>query len=207
MPESRENTLSLCPCGCNRMLSRSSIWRHLKAKAEAQARANAQAKVPMVHESFPPPKRRRIAHFQADGGGSSSSGHPELHAPSSEFNPSLPSLDPPAPSGLLQSPGDARSVPSHRFVDGVLLSLHARTHRTDESDSEDSKDTVGGNAGEATNTIDPGPDDFWDGEDVDVEGEVDPRRGIVSDWDLLTEGFIVKAKELRKFCEFFLHTQ
>jgi len=100
-------------------------------------------------------------------------------------------LDPPTALDLLQSPGDGRTIPSGRFFDDVLLSLHARTHRTtDESDNEDSDD-------EAADTIDPGTDDSWDEEDI--EDEVDPREGIVSDWDILAEEFIVEAERLRKF--------
>lgn len=94
---------------------------------------------------------------------------------------------------------------SDRFVDDILLSPHARTHRTtDESDDEDSDDALERDA--AGDTIDPGTDDSWDGEDVDVEGEVDPRDGIVSDWYIPTEEFIVEAERLRKFGDSLLHT-
>ena len=91
--------------------------------------------------------------------------------------------------------------------DNVLLGLHARTHRTtDESDNEDSEDALEGDAAEAADTIDPGTDDFWDGEDVDIEGEVDPRKDVVSDWDILAQDFIVEAERLRKFEGFLMHT-
>jgi hypothetical protein len=158
------------------------------------------------HESLPPPKRRRITQFQADTG-SSPSDHPQLHASSFDFSPSLPLLDSPAASDLLQSPGDGRTIPSGRFVDNVLLGLHARTHRTtDESDNEDSEDALEGDAAEDADTIDPGADDFWDGEDVDIEDEVGPREDIVSDWDILAQDFIVEAERLRKFEGSLLHT-
>src|SRR6266581_1079053 len=179
-----------CTCRCNRLLSRWQRWRHLKAKALAIA-STVQPGSP------PPPKRRRIAHIQADTGPSSGD-HPQLHTPLFNFSPSNPLLDPPTALDLLQSPGDGRTIPSGRFFDDVLLSLHARTHRTtDESDNEDSDD-------EAANTIDPGTDDSWDEEDI--EDEVDPHEGIVSDWDILAEEFIVEAERLRKFEVSLLHT-
>jgi hypothetical protein len=150
-----------------------------------------------------PPKRRRIAHFQADA--SSSSGRLQFHALPPESNPPLPCLDPPAASDTPQSPGYTRAIPSSRFVDDVLLKLHTRTHRaTDESDNEDSEDASEEDAAEAAGSTGPWTDDFWTGEDVDTDGEVDPRKGIVSDWDLLTEEFIVEAEELGKF--FSIHS-
>jgi len=39
-----------------------------------------------------------------------------------------------------------------------------------------------------------------------MEGDVDPREGIVSDWDLLAEEFIVEAEELGKFWNSSLHS-
>ena len=39
-----------------------------------------------------------------------------------------------------------------------------------------------------------------------MEGNVDPHGGIVSDWDILAEEFIVEAKELGKFECSLLHT-
>lgn len=163
----------------------------------------------MMHpgsESLPPPKRRRIAHFQAEAS-SSPSGHPQFHAPSSDFNPSVPFLDPPAASNLVQSPESTPAIPSGRLVNDVLLNLQTRTHRaTDESDNEDSEDALEEDAAEATESIGPGTDDFWNGEDVDTEDDVDSRRGIVSDWDLLTEDFIVEAEELGKFMHSLLYT-
>jgi hypothetical protein len=82
-------------------------------------------------------------------------------------------LDPPPALNLLQSSGDARTEASGLFIDNVLLNLHARTHRTtDQSNDEDSEEALEG-------------DDFWDGEDVAMEGDVDPHEAFVSDWDLL----------------------
>ena len=191
-PKPKSRKLYLCTCGCNRLVRRWTIRRHRIKKASV--------------ESPPPLKQRCIAHFQADTD-SSSSDHPQLHAASFDFSFSLPSLDPPATLDLLQSPGDGRTLPSGRFVDNVLLSLHTRTHRTtDESDNEDSEDALEGDAAEAADTIDPGTDDFWDGEDVDIEGEVDPRKDVVSDWDILAQDFIVEAERLRKFEGFLMHT-
>ena len=41
---------------------------------------------------------------------------------------------------------------------------------------------------EAADSVDHETDDFWDGEDtIAMQGDVDPREGIVSDWDLLAE--------------------
>jgi len=165
------------------------VQAEAEAQAQAKAAAQAQAQAP------PPPKRHRIANFQADAG-SSSSGHPQLHAPSFD-------LDPPADLGLLQSPEDARTVPSHRFIDEVLLDLHARTHRiTDETDDESSEDALEGN----TDSVDPRIDDFRNGEDIDTEGEVDPREGVVSNWDMLDEEFIAEAEGLGKFEHSLLRT-
>ena len=106
-------------------------------------------------ESPPPPKRHRIADFQAGqeslivrpgkqkrshtdnssstshsraDASSSSSDYPQLHAPSCEFNPSLPLLDPSPASNLLQLPSDALAEASSPSVDDILLNLHARAH-------------------------------------------------------------------------------
>jgi hypothetical protein len=183
-------------------------------------------------ESPPPPKRRRIAHFQADqesliikpgkqkqsradnnssashshaDASSSSRDHPRFSTPPpSEFSPSIPSLDPPPASNLLQSPGDARTEASGLLVDSVL---HARIRQTtDQSDDEDSEDALEGDAVEDTDSVDHETDDFWGGGDVDTEGDADSREGIVSDWDLLAEEFIVEAEELGKFEHSLLHT-
>ena len=64
----------------------------------------------------------------------------------------------------------------------------------------------GGDAVEAPDYVDHETDDSRDGEDVAVESDADPREGIVSDWDLLTEDFIVQAEELGKFGHSLLHT-
>ena len=81
--------------------------------------------------------------------------------------------------------------------------LHAPSNQ---SDDEDSEGAIEGDAVEATDHFDYETDDFWNGEDVAVEGDVDPREGIVSDWDLLTEEFIVEAEELGRFGHSSLHT-
>jgi hypothetical protein len=39
-----------------------------------------------------------------------------------------------------------------------------------------------------------------------MEGDVNPREGIVSDWDILAEEFIVEAEELGKFERSLMHT-
>ena len=161
----------------------------MRAGAEAEAETQAQAQAP------PPPKQCHIANFQADAG-SSSSGHPQLHAPSFD-------LDPPADLGLLQSPEDACTVLSCHFINEVLLDLHAWTHRiTNETDDKSSEDALKGD----TDSVDPRIDDFWNGEDVDTEGEVDPHEGVVSNWDMLDEEFIVEAEGLGKFEHSLLHT-
>ena len=117
----------------------------------------------------------------------------------------MPLLDPPPASNLLQSPGDALTEASGLFVDDVPLNLHTQTHRTtDQSDDEDSEGSLEGDA--PADYIDYETDDFWNGEDVAVEGYADPREGIVSDWDLLAEEFIVKAEELGKFGHSLLRT-
>ena len=181
-------------------------------------------------ESPPPPKQRCVTHFQAPqesfitrpgkqkqsradnnspshsraDASSSSSDHPQLHAPL--FNPSLPLLDLPPASNLLQLPGAALTEASGPSVDNVLLNLHARTHQiTDQSDDEDSEGALEGDAVEAADSIDHETDNFRNGEDVALEGDVDPHEGIVSDWDLLAEEFIVEAEELGKFKHFLLH--
>src|SRR5258708_973196 len=89
------------------------------------------------------------------------------------------------------------------FLDNFLLDLHTRTHQTtDQSDDEDSEGALEGDAVEAGDYVVHETDDFWNGEDVDM----DPREGIVSGWDLLGKDFIVEAEELRKFGHSLLHT-
>jgi hypothetical protein len=215
--------IRLCSCGCNRPVSKSTEWRHKNRRRSLRS-------LPVQPESPPPPKRRRIAHFQAESPiitpgkqkqtRISSSSHsrvddsdhpqffsfPQLHAPSfDESDTSLPLLDPPPASNLLQPPGDALTEASGRVVDDVLLNLHTRTHRTDQTDDEDPEGTLEGDV-EAADYADHETDDFFNGEDVAVEGDADPREGIVSDWDLLTEEFIVEAEELSKFGHSLLHT-
>ena len=184
-------------------------------------------------ESPPPPKRRRVTHLQAGqesfyhqtrqakavshrhqfphSRADSSSDHPrlctpQLHAPSLEFNPSLPLLDPPPVSNSPQSPGDALTEASSLFVDNVLLNLHVRTHRTtDQSDDKDFEDALEGDTVEAADSVDHETDE-WNGEDVAMEGDADSREGIVSDWDLLGKEFIVEAEELGKFENSLFHS-
>jgi hypothetical protein len=75
-----------------------------------------------------------------------------------------------------------------------------------QSDDEDFEDAVEGDAVEAAKSIDHETDDFWNREDIDMESDVDLREGVVLDWDLLAEQFIVKDKELGKFGRSLLHT-
>ena len=190
--ELAEGTLRLCSCGCNRRVHRTTEWRHKKRVQPG---------------SPPPPKRRRITHFQAESpvitsdkqkqartDNVSSSSHSrvdtsdhQLHAPSfDEFDPSLPLLNPSPAPNLLQLPRDAlteASGPLHDF----LLNLHTQKHRTtDQSDDEDSEgpgavegDVVEGL--EAANYVDHESDGFHNEEDIALEGDADPREGIVSD--------------------------
>jgi len=116
-------------------------------------------------------------------------------------------LDPPSASNLLQPPGNARTEASDLFVDNALLNLHARTHRTaDQSNDDDSEDALEEDAIEAADSVVHETDDFWNGEDVAMDGDVDPREGVVSDWDLLAEELIVEAEELGKFEHSLFHT-
>jgi len=157
-------------------------------------------------ESHPPPKRHCIAPLQADAS-SSSSGRPQFHTPSSEFNPSLPFFDPPAAStNLPQLPGYAHSIPSGQFVNNVPLNLHTRTCRAIDESNNKSEDALDGDAAEATDPTGPGTDGLWNGEDVDMEDKVDPCEGIVPDLDILVEEFLVEAEELGKSKYYLLHT-
>jgi hypothetical protein len=181
VPESRKNDRRICSCGCNRQVTRTTDWRHRKKERALLSPLVVRLETP------PPPKRRRIAHSQA---------------PPFEFNPSLPLLDPPPAS----SAGDALTEASVHFVDNVLLDLQARTHRTtDQNSDEDSEDALEGDAVEAPDFVDDETGDFWNGEDVAMEGDADLREGVVSDWDLLAEKFIVEAEELGKSEHSLLH--
>jgi hypothetical protein len=64
--------------------------------------------------------------------------------------------------------------------------------------SKDSEDALEGNAVEAADSIDRRTDDSWNEEDVVMKGDVDPREGIVSDWDLLADGFILRTGPARR---------
>ena len=106
-------------------------------------------------ESRPPPKRRRIAHFQAGqesftirpgkqkqsstdnnssitpsraDAGPSPREHPQLHAPSPQVNPSQPLLDLPPASYLLQSPADALTDVSGLFVNNASFQIFILGH-------------------------------------------------------------------------------
>jgi hypothetical protein len=214
-PESkRKDPYRICGCGCNCLLSRSAVYRHERSLASPPPLKRRRiAHVQGGQESFitRPRKEKQSRtgnnsstfHSHADAS-SSSSDHsrfstPQVHSSSFEFNPSLPLLDPPAASNLLQSPGDQRTEASGLFVDNVSLNLHARTRRTGQSDDEDSEDDLEGDV-VAADSVDHESDDFWNGEDVATESDdVDPREGIISDRDLLIEKFIVEAEELGKF--------
>ena len=177
----------------------------------------------MQPESSRPPKRRRIAHFQTESpiitpdkqrrsrtdnisfsshSRVDASDHPQLHAPSlDEFNPSLPLLDPPA-SNLFQPQGDALTEASSVFIDNFLRNLLTRTHQ---SDDEGSEGAFEGDVAEAAD-VDHDTGNSKNGEGVTVEGDANPREGVVSDWNLLAEEFIVEAKELGNFGYYLLHT-
>ena len=209
------------------MVSRSTKWRHEKERPPTSI---------VQLESPPSPKRCRIAHFQSGQESSiirpdeqkqsrtdcnSSTSHsrinvdfasdhpaPQLRVPSFNSNTSLPSLDSPPASNLLQSPGDALTEASGLCLDDILLNLHARTHRTvDQSDDEDSEGALEGDVVEAADAVDHETDGFWNGEDAAIDDDVDPREGIVSDWDLLAEEFIAEAEELGTFEHSLLQTR
>jgi len=86
----------ICRCGCNRSVSQSTAWRH-------------EHRIETRPESPPPPKRRRTAHFQV--GQESFIITPDKQKRSRtdniSSNPSLPLLDPPPASNVLQPPEDA----------------------------------------------------------------------------------------------------
>jgi len=124
-----------------------------------------------------------------------------------EFNPSLPFLDVPEGSNLLQLPGYARTIPSGHIVDDILLNIYAWTYRaTDESNNEDSEDAPKGDATGAADSISPGTGDLWNGEDIDTEEEEDPHGDVVLHWDILAEDFIAEAEEFGKSKDSLLHT-
>jgi len=140
------------------------------------------------HESLPPPKQHHTAQFQTDAS-SSSSGDLQLHAPSFNFNPSLPFPDPQC------------AEVSDCFIDNVLLNLHLYTQTyqaINNSNNKGPEDAPKGDAVKAPDSVDPGTNDFSNGEDVDTEGDVDPCEGIIVDWDTF-------AKELGEFEPSSLH--
>jgi hypothetical protein len=68
------------------------------------------------------------------------------------------------------------------FVDEVPSDLHARTHQlTEESDGKDSEDTPKEEAAEASDLVNPETVGFENGEDIDMEGDLGPHGGAVSD--------------------------
>ena len=197
---SQKNPLYDCPCPCNRQVTQWMMLHHKKHTLLP----------PITPESPPPPKQHQIAHFQVDASSSRpSSGHPQLCAHSFEFNPSLPLLDPPAASNSHQLLEDVRTKVSSHFIDDVLRNLHAQTHQaTNQSDDEGPEDTLKGkgDAVEDADFIDPKTDDFWNAEDIDIEDNVDLHEGIVLDWDLMAEEFIMGAEELGEFEHSLLRT-
>ena len=220
-PGSGKHRRRVCGCGCNRQVTRWTELRHKKrplrehpeSPSPPKRHHTAQSQAGQESSIIRPGKQKQpradknfsVSHSRADTS-SSSSGHPPSPVPSFEFNPSLefspslPSLDPAPASNLLQLPGAAHTEASGLFIDNICLNIHAGTHRTtNQSDDEDSGDAFEGDAVEAADSVDHESDDFWNGEDVGMEGDVDPREGVVSDWDLLAEEFIVKAEELGKF--------
>jgi len=56
--------------------------------------------------------------------------------------------------------------------------------------------TLPRDAAETAESISPGTDDPWNGEDVNTEDEVDPCEGEVSDLGILAEEFIAEIEEL-----------
>src|SRR5258707_14448318 len=86
----------ICRCGCNRSVSQSTAWRH-------------EHRIETHPESPPPPKWRCTAHFQV--GQESFIITPDKQKQSRtdniSSNPSLPLLNPPLASNLLQLPEDA----------------------------------------------------------------------------------------------------
>ena len=106
---------------------------------------------------------------------------------------------------LPQLPGDACTVPSHRFADNVLLDLHAWTHQNPDENNDNDKDPEDASEKDA-NSIDPRTGDSWNEEDVSVEDGVDPHKAIASLWDILTERFIAEAVEFGEFAHSLLHT-
>jgi len=107
---------------------------------------------------------------------------------------------------LPQSPGYAHSILSGQFVNDVPLNLHTRTCQAINESDNKSEDALDGDAAEATDPTSPGTDGLWNGEDVDMEDEVDLCKGIVPDLDILVEEFLVEAEELGKSKYYLLHT-
>jgi len=109
---------------------------------------------------------------------SSSSGDPQLHASSFDFNLSLPFPDPQC------------AEVSDYFINEILLNLylHTQTHQAiNNSNNKGPEDAPKGDVVEAPDSVNPRTNDFSDREDVDMEGNVDPCKGIIVDWDTFSE--------------------
>src|SRR5258708_20351958 len=179
-------------CGCNHSVSQATAWRH-------------EHRIETHPESPPPPKQRRTAHFQVGQEACIMTTKKQKWSRTDNIfsNPSLPLLDPPHASNLLQPPEDALTEVSGLFLDDFLLDLHTWTHQTtDQSDDEDSEGALKGDTVEAGDYVVHKTDDFWNGQNVNV----DPHEGIVLGWNLLGEDFIMEAEELHKFGHSLLHT-
>ena len=217
MPQSEKNRRRKCSCGCSHLVTRWTEWRHKKnipSPPSPKRRRIAPSQTGQESSTTEPEHCSKQRQSYTDDNSPTSHAHsdaslsshdhpqfsPQIHASSFEFDPSLPLLNSLPASNLPQFPGDACTEASGLSVDSILLNLHARTHRTtDQSDDEDSEDTLESDAVEAADSIDHETDGSWNGEDVVVQGDADPREGIVSDWDLLAEEFIAEAEELGTF--------
>jgi hypothetical protein len=118
-----------------------------------------------------PPKWHCIAHFQV--GQESFIIIPDKQKQSCTdnifSNPSLPLLDSPLASNLLQLPKDALTKVFGLFINDFLLNLHTWTHQTtDQSDDKDSEGALKRDAVKAGNYVDQKTDDFWNGENIDM---------------------------------------
>ena len=148
VPEPTKNPIYPCMCGCGDAVTRWTEVRHLDKPelesppppkwhriADFQAGQESLIVRPGKQKWSHNGKQKRShtdnssspSHSRADAS-SSSSDYPQLHAPSCEFNPFLPLLDPSPASNLLQLPSDALAEASSPSVDDILLNLHAQAH-------------------------------------------------------------------------------
>ena len=126
----------------------------------------------------------------------------ELEPPPPPKRPCIARAD----SDLRQLPEDVCTEASGPFVDEVPPDLYAGTHQAIvESDGEDSEDAPE-EAVEASDVVNPETIGFEDGEDVDMEGDLGPHGGAVSDWDIFAQDFNVEAEELGEFKRSLLRT-